>query len=68
MGILLHTNINIQPEGTLGVIKENNKFRQFLLRGNNKVTTEITLVIDVLENIVDTRRKTSASYSNYFFA
>ena len=27
------------------MIKENYKFRQFLLRGNNKVTTEITLIV-----------------------
>ena len=44
MGILLRTNRSIQVEGAFGVIKENYKFRQFLLRGNNKVTTEITLV------------------------
>ena len=44
MGILLRTNRSIQVEGAFGVIKENYKFRQFLLRGNNKVTTEITLI------------------------
>ena len=27
------------------MIKENYKFRQFLVRGNNKVTTEITLMV-----------------------
>ena len=44
MGILLRTNRSIQSEGAFGVIKENYKFRQFLLRGNRKVLTEITLL------------------------
>lgn len=44
MGILLRTNRSIQVEGAFGVIKENYKFRQFLLRGNNKVFTEILLI------------------------
>ena len=44
MGILLRTNRSIQSEGAFGVIKENYKFRQFLLRGNEKVSTEITLL------------------------
>lgn len=44
LGILLRTNRSIQSEGAFGVIKENYKFRQFLLRGNKKVTTEITLL------------------------
>ncbi len=44
MGILLRTNRSIQSEGAFGVIKENYKFRQFLLRGNKKVLTEIVLV------------------------
>lgn len=44
MGILLRTNRSIQSEGAFGVIKENYKFRQFLLRGNRKVSTEITLL------------------------
>ena len=43
MGILLRTNRSIQSEGAFGVIKENYKFRQFLLRGKKKVVTEITL-------------------------
>ena len=43
MGILLRTNRSIQSERAFGVIKENYKFRQFLLRGNEKVSTEITL-------------------------
>lgn len=44
IGILLRTNRSIQSEGAFGVIKENYKFRQFLLRGNKKVLTEIVLV------------------------
>ena len=44
MGILLRTNRSIQSEGAFGVIKENYKFRQFLLRGKEKVSTEITLL------------------------
>lgn len=44
MGILLRTNRSIQSEGAFGVIKENYSFRQFLLRGNKKVSTEITLL------------------------
>lgn len=44
MGILLRTNRSIQSEGAFGVIKENYKFRQFLLRGKKKVSTEITLL------------------------
>jgi hypothetical protein len=44
LGILLRTNRSIQFEGAFGVIKENYRFRQFLLRGNKKVLTEITLL------------------------
>lgn len=44
MGILLRTNRSIQSEGAFGVIKENYKFRQFLLRGSKKVSTEISLL------------------------
>lgn len=44
LGILLRKNRSIQAEGAFGVIKENYKFRQFLLRGKKKVTTEITLI------------------------
>ena len=43
-GILLRMNRSIQSEGTFGVIKQNYAFRQFLLRGNKKVFTEILLV------------------------
>ena len=41
---VLCTNRSIQSEGAFGVIKENYKFRQFLLRGKKKVSTEITLL------------------------
>lgn len=44
MGILLRTNRSIQVEGAFGVIKANYKFRQFMLRGNKKVKTEIALI------------------------
>ena len=37
-------NRSIQSEGAFGVIKQNYGFRQFLLRGNKKVTTEIMLL------------------------
>ena len=44
IGILLRTNRSIQVEGAFGVIKENYKFRQFMLRGSKKVKTEVTLI------------------------
>jgi len=44
MGILLRMNRSIQSEGAFGVIKQDYGFRQFLLRGNKKVLTEILLV------------------------
>ena len=37
-------NRSIQSEGAFGVIKQDYNFRQFLLRGSKKVTTEILLV------------------------
>lgn len=43
-GILLRINRSIQSEGAFGVIKQDYGFRQFLLRGNKKVLTEILLV------------------------
>ncbi|MBO4914832.1 MAG: transposase [Oscillospiraceae bacterium] len=43
-GILLRMNRSIQSEGAFGVIKQDYGFRQFLLRGNKKVLTEILLV------------------------
>ena len=43
-GILLRMNRSIQSEGAFGVIKQNYGFRQFLLRGNKKVLTELLLV------------------------
>lgn len=43
-GILLRMNRSIQSEGAFGVIKQDYGFRQFLLRGHKKVSTEILLV------------------------
>jgi len=43
-GILLRMNRSIQAEGAFGIIKQDYGFRQFLLRGNRKVYTEILLV------------------------
>jgi hypothetical protein len=43
-GILLRMNRSIQAEGAFGVIKQDYGFRQFLLRGNKKVRTEILLI------------------------
>ncbi len=44
MGILLRMNRSIQSEGAFGTVKQNYGFRQFLLRGNKKVSTEILLL------------------------
>jgi transposase len=44
MGVLLRTNRSIQVEGAFGVIKQDYGFRQFLLRGNKKVMTEVLLL------------------------
>ena len=44
MGILLRMNRSIQAEGAFGVIKQDYGFRQFFLRGNKKVKTEILLI------------------------
>lgn len=43
-GVLLRMNRSIQSEGAFGVIKQDYGFRQFLLRGNRKVLTELLLV------------------------
>jgi len=43
-GVLLRMNRSIQSEGAFGVIKQNYGFRQFLLRGNKKVRTEMFIV------------------------
>jgi len=43
-GILLRMNRSIQAEGAFGVIKQDMGFRQFLLRGNKKVKTELFLM------------------------
>ena len=49
-GILLRMNRSIQSEGAFGVIKQNYGFRQFLLRGHKKVSTEV-LVLAMAYNI-----------------
>ena len=43
-GILLRMNRSIQSEGAFGAVKQNYGFRQFLLRGQKKVTTEVLLL------------------------
>ena len=43
-GILLRMNRSIQSEGAFGVIKQDYGFRQFLMRGNKKVSVEIFLM------------------------
>jgi len=43
-GILLRMNRSIQVEGAFGVLKQDMGFRQFLLRGNKKVKTELFLM------------------------
>ena len=43
-GVILRINRSIQSEGAFGTIKQNYGFRQFLLRGNKKVSTEILLL------------------------
>ena len=43
-GILLRMNRSIQSEGAFGVIKQDYGFRRFLLRGHQKVFTEILLL------------------------
>ena len=43
-GILLRVNRSIQVEGAFGVIKQNYGLRRFLLRGSQKVLTEMLLL------------------------
>ena len=43
-GVLLRMNRSIQSEGAFGVVKQNYGFRQFLLRGHNKVMTEVLIL------------------------
>lgn len=43
-GILLRMNRSIQSEGSFGVLKQDYGFRQFLLRSNRKVFTEVLLL------------------------
>jgi len=60
-GVLLRINRSIQAEGAFGVIKQDYGFRQFLLRGNKKVRTEIFIVamafnINKLHNKIQANR------------
>jgi transposase len=43
-GILLRMNRSIQAEGAFGILKQDMGFRQFLLRSNKKVKTELILM------------------------
>lgn len=43
-GILLRMNRSIQVEGAFGVLKENYRFRQFLIRGRANVKCESLLI------------------------
>lgn len=63
LGVLLRTNRSIQVEGAFGVIKQNYNFRQFLLRGNKKVYTEI-LLITFAYNINKLHNKTIQNRNN----
>jgi transposase len=49
-GILLRVNRSIQVEGVFGVLKQDMRFRRFLLRGKVKVQTE-TLLLSMAFNI-----------------
>jgi len=49
-GILLRMNRSIQVEGAFGVMKEDMDFRQFLLRGQVKVETEL-LILSMAYNV-----------------
>jgi len=44
MGVLLRMNRSIQAEGAFGILKQDMGFRQFLMRGNRKVKTELILM------------------------
>lgn len=60
-GVLLRMNRSIQAEGAFGVIKQDYGFRQFLLRGNKKVKTEMYLMaisynINKLHNKIQANR------------
>jgi len=61
MGVLLRINRSIQVEGAFGVLKQDMGFRQFLLRGNKKVKTELILMalafnINKLHNKIQNNR------------
>ena len=49
-GIVLRMNRSIQVEGAFGVLKEDMDFRQFLLRGQVKVETEL-LILSMAYNV-----------------
>ena len=60
-GVLLRMNRSIQAEGAFGVIKQDYGFRQFLLRGNKMVKTEMHLMaisfnINKLHNKIQANR------------
>ena len=60
-GVLLRMNRSTQAEGAFGVIKQDYGFRQFLLRGDKKVRTEILIVamaynINKLHNKIQNNR------------
>ena len=60
-GILLRMNRAIQAEGAFGVIKQDYGFKQFLLRGNKKVRTELFILalgynINKLHNKIQANR------------
>ena len=59
-GVLLRINRSIQAEGAFGVIKQDYGFRQFLLRGNRKVRTEI-LIVAMAYNINKLHNKIQAN-------
>ena len=44
LGIYLRVNRSIQVEGAFGVLKQNHKYRQFLLRGMDKVKIEFLIL------------------------
>jgi len=43
-GILLRINRSIQVEGTFGVLKNDRKFKRFLMRGRTNISTELYLL------------------------
>jgi hypothetical protein len=43
-GILLRINRSIQVEGAFGVLKNDRKFKRFLMRGRTNISTELYLL------------------------